>query len=738
MSDISTSSMDRIPQPIRDRIRALRQKLFRNLVIDGIGRVIFVVLGLFLLDLLIDRSFRLDVPQRVVMLMIVVAGFLWALWYWLLSPLQRVPTDDALAHEIERQHPEKQQAILTAMQLARYGDLERLGVSKSLMTAAIELGAREAESVDVNKVFNSTRIKQGYAIFGAAVLLLVVGGVATAQTDFLNTWFNRNLMLGTKEWPKETYLIVEGLNERGKLPVIRGEDCRLLVSVDDRSKKKDVDAFVTSRDQGGEYEQLMRRLNADSRVQFEHVFANVTSGFEFRVRGGDDVTGWIDIEIMEPPGLEGLTIVAVPPAYTGLSPAPLDLNKTPFEILKGSKLEVFGKPNTKLGKAVVRTPNKDISFDLSNSDKILASVPAEELLEGKYVLSFADASGVASKKQTSFVVKLLEDTAPKVRASTSGVTTMIVSRARIPLKATLTDDFAVTKAAITHTWKGESSDSVPQTGTHELTISDEQKGAKSADLMEAWSIESLKIPTGVTLRFTVDATDNYGLGDPQVGSSKEFLFRVVSDQELLADLARREVEQRNELERAMKNQDDLLTETKALLADMESTELTAEQILAEIASRTGKLRQQERTVGTTLGQVAQRYLDFRTETDNNQLDDENGTLKTRLKKIADLLADLDQTDIDDTSRLFEAARREPENKENVKQVLTESLQSQQEIIDKIKEILKLIAQAEDFQRIVTLLREVEKSQKTIQDSTEKEKAERIERALKKNQPEPMK
>src|SRR5205814_9528029 len=88
----------------------------------------------------------------------------------------------------------------------------------------------------------------------------------------------------------------------------------------------------------------------------------------------------------------------------------------------------------------------------------------------------------------------------------------------------------------------------------------------------------LKIPTGTGLSFRFEAADNDDISGPNTGRSSEFLVRIVTEEELRTDLLRREKEQRQEFERLLKNQEDLLTDSRAFEAAVKGQpNLTAEQ-----------------------------------------------------------------------------------------------------------------------------------------------------------------
>ena len=68
MSDISASSLASETAPVITRLSQLRSQITRWFLVDGLSRVLWLVIGLCVLDLAIDWLFRMDKPQRVVMM----------------------------------------------------------------------------------------------------------------------------------------------------------------------------------------------------------------------------------------------------------------------------------------------------------------------------------------------------------------------------------------------------------------------------------------------------------------------------------------------------------------------------------------------------------------------------------------------------------------------------------------------------------------------------------------------
>ena len=58
-------------------------------------------------------------------------------------------------------------------------------------------------------------------------------------------------------------------------------------------------------------------MKRTSERQFEATFVSVIEPFEFRARGGDAVTDWVRVDLVEQPTVAELKLIVTPPSYAG-------------------------------------------------------------------------------------------------------------------------------------------------------------------------------------------------------------------------------------------------------------------------------------------------------------------------------------------------------------------------------------------------------------------------------------
>jgi hypothetical protein len=200
----------------------------------------------------------------------------------------------------------------------------------------------------------------------------------------------------------------------------------------------------------------------------------------------------------------------------------------------------------------------------------------------------------------------------------------------------------------------------------------------------------------------------------------------VTEEELRTDLLRREKEQRHELERLLKDQEDLLTDSRALAAAVKSqADLTAEQKdkLIQNARR-------QKLMGHGAGSVGERLAGIVIEVQNNRLEADGGRLQTRIStEIVQPIQAVAESLIPQAVAALEHARHSAARPATREQNLATAISTQAEAAARIKEILEHMVKSEGFQEAVNLLYEIQKAQTEVNNQTNQARQERIKRIL---------
>lgn len=726
----------KVPKSLTRKLRGLRRRLLRWIVVDGLSRVLLVTLAVVAVDLAIDWHLRMDRAQRAIMLLLGSGAIAYTAWRYLLRPLMTRLSDESLCLEIEARHQGLSEKLISALEFARIDWSRHPDVAPGMVRATIEEGAAASEDVDLSRVLRESRFRANMVLLTLLLFLALGAAFASSTHATMQTWFQRNVLLGDASWPQDFHFRVAGA-EGQTLRIPRGDDWSLLVSIDEGYRYLPESAKIEIRaGSGSRIESMDREENGQS---FRYPLFAVTETFDFRVMSDKVRTDWYAVRLVERPKIGEVALQATPPDYTGVERMVLPPGQSPYYLLRGSSLAVAGQADKPLSRASLQSGDQEWPLEI-NENRFYGSVPAMALESGTFVLDVRDretmrlpgedeVTGLGVRDPLRFKVRLKADEAPKVQASFHGVSGMVVPRARLPYTASISDDFLLTEVWIDWQWREDKSEGEDNTGS--LNPETDLPRAE-VDPRGHIDLEPMGIPAGSRLGFQFKARDNNVLTGPGEGASSTLIVRVVSESELRDDLLRREKDQRQLFAGLVDEQDTLLTECQALHAETRGLETLDNEQRGTVV----QLQKRQKLLGNGLKPVFERFAGMIDEIRNNRLEDDDGVLQRRMRdRIVDPMTAIYVNQLPLAADSLEAVRRANSGMER-RQAFDVAIGHQEQALAIMREILLHMVKSEGYQQAVNLLYDIQKSQEDLRGRTEEEKRGFLEKVLKETEPEP--
>ena len=694
-----------IPDSIRQRLDALRGRLRVWQWVTGGGRVLAVASALLLLSLLVDRTWRMDFSQRLLSLVLAVALMAWLTNRYLLRPLRRSISDDALVQTVERRFPALGSALISALQFSRDG-VGTQEASPLMVRSAIQQGEAAAGTTDFNHVLDWQRFKCFLAL---AVTALVIPLILTAAKPMMmQMWFQRNVLLGNIEWPKRTTLEIDGLRD-GSLYVPADGD--LVITVTARGETPE-DVRLTYVDAAGESFDDQLPLSGDGKYRAE--FPAVLEPFRFRVAGGDDRSDWLDVVVLPRPEVLSLDVTARLPDYLQGETRAIAQSRMAYDVLEGSQVSLAVSASLPIASYSLTCDGELVVEDTVSGTSFHVPVPADNLRSGSYLLRLISASGVPSLRPTSFALRLQPDRAPELQADLSGIGQLVLARARLPVTVVVNDDYGLAGAALE--FRAESAAAT-------ASIADEPAlaltgpaadGSYTGQAVIDLQGRGLTPETTITLR--ARATDVNTRSGPGVGYSSGFTMRVVTDDELRTDFQRREQAMRSQFEGALAVQQGQMDESRLFASGNagDTAIATARQL---------RLEKRQHQLIRTVDQMHRDYSQLRDELVNNRL--EAPPSETRERYEGRIITPLDELRRSLLPAAVDAiSRARASSGDEAPAAWRDAVTVQKRVIDAMLAIRKHLAQSEDVQKAIRLLQGIMDDQNTVlRDTKEKSESE---------------
>ncbi len=278
---------------------------------------------------------------------------------------------------------------------------------------------------------------------------------------------------------------------------------------------------------------------------------------------------WHWVEVVEPPRLEAFSVIAHPPAYTGLPSASAEGH---LEVLVGSGLEVRGTANELLSAARILIEGippiaATIGADNAGDNRRAFRIGPDQWVaseSGPYRVELSNADGIASVVG-QWNLRVQPDQPPTVSWTRPAEDLYVTAAAIVPIEVSVTDNLAIERVELLYEHVGTRSDRETNQAPREsakLRI-DIYRGpskpvvnkrgvggleAETRNVKYQWNLASLQLPVGTALICQIEATD-YRPGTGRTAAPRR--ITIISNDQLNARLADHQARIVRQLERAL-------------------------------------------------------------------------------------------------------------------------------------------------------------------------------------------
>jgi len=623
---------DLLHPDIRDKLAGLRRTLTGRLAVEGAAWTLVSLVALVFGTLAFDYLLRLERPLRAAIMALALAGVAWVLWRNLLAPLRVHMGMADLAMLVENRFGQLGDRLISAVLFSGRGRAETLGASQAMIAHMAAEANAIARPLPFREVVERRGIFRSWSVASCALGLLL--GFGILQGDLLNRWFWRNILLADVPWPQATYVHVEG---EGDFVVMRGDDLRVVVNVEDRSLvyPQYVELHATYAGIGRTEERI--EPEADNPKRFVKTFPAVPEEFEFHVVAGDDrrdARRPHRVLLIDPPSFRQVRFTVVRPSYTAMpQPESYDGSAGVLSLPAGSRVTVEALANKPLSSA-------SIELDGQGAGQLKARAVAGAVAGGETwfvgafelppvnksearVLRFAlaDTVGHVNRGGAKYLLQVQPDHAPTVEMKKSGVGARITPQAIIPLRLIVRDEYGIAAVGI----RAARSEKADDANMAAAAVALPPDVRREVDLPHELNIEPMKFQPSQTLYVWAYGDDTLpaSFGGPNRGLSGAMSFTVVKPEDLMEDLIRRQKELRLEFIQAMALQESARARTSVAAMIFASGKVDAEsrRELASSASAQASVGAEIAKAADTLAAIIEemKYNRIGTDTEREQI-----------------------------------------------------------------------------------------------------------------------
>ncbi|MFQ5423746.1 MAG: hypothetical protein ACE5F9_07165 [Phycisphaerae bacterium] len=700
-------------------LRALGRTLRRYVVVEGLCQCAALFLAVAAGHLMLDRLLRLEWGPRAACLMIVVGFAGYQVWMRLIRPLLAPIGVEAVAAVVERRDPTLRDQLISAVSFSMADRINPHRDSPALVAALIDRVADRARALPLGDVLRRGRHRRhlalGIGAVGAVILATLTAG------DTLGVYVARDLMLRDVAWPSRMHITLEGFKGRRlRWPV--GDEWTLVATARDA-----VPDGLSAEFRSASGEHTTRDMVRRGRNQFLLDYGPVMRSMQVRLLiqrfGVDEATDWYRVEAVERPSIQWLGVEVTPPAYSGRAVFRFPAGQTAGDILRGSSVRLTATLSKPVERASLRCGGVAVAEVSLESDRRLSAafVPVRT---GTYYFDLVDAEGLADLRPVTCALRLVDDAPPRVRLALPGAGELVLANAILSLDVAAEDDLGLRSLKVVYrALRADEGAAVVEAargrGPLPLFVPKQTKYAE----MSPWPLLPLTLTAGDRLTVQVRAADfqpiepspaSASASRPSetpipanVGVSAAYTLSVVTREQLLADLGRREHEWRREFEQIIKTQEQLNRRMMDLRDEVASGGASVEATV-QYGRESRTQRQQAARIKTVRTQFEQVLAEHRT----NQI----ATPAVRRRLGAGVIVPMRRligADIPEAADLAERLRLRFDA-----EVADELERKQTALVQSMHEILAHMLKWEGYNEAVVLLQDIVRLQEDINRQTQ--------------------
>jgi len=451
----------------------------------------------------------------------------------------------------------------------------------------------------------------------------------------------------------------------------------------------------------------MLKGDEGTEAAFSYTFKKIQRSVDIYAKSGNVETRVAHLDIIDPPRLVDISTRVKYPAYSGLPDAVGAPNDGNIAGLRGSRVDFTAKANKEIVNA----------YQLfSDSSKVPLNVDGLTLTGGfnlkdnqRYTVVMEDASGHRNPDPIWYDVQALEDYPPSIEVLFPAVDVNLNEEMILPTRTSISDDYGFGKLNLV--WWVVSNGDESQPARQQIALG---KSNDTERIIEySWDLKPINPLPGDLIYYYFEISDNDIISGPKWAKSRTYLARLPSLDEILAEVDDSRENQIEELESAMKDQEELQKRLNEISREM----MKATEVDWEKQQAAKDILEKQQNLAEKMQDLTKEMQENFERLEENQLIGEE--IAEKMQQLQDLLEEVATPELKEAMQKLQEALKEMDP-EQMRQALEKFQMSAQQVLENLDRSLSLLKQLAIEQKLDMLTKLAEKiaeDQKEINEKT---------------------
>ena len=523
---------------LQEKILEARRVWKRSIFWTGFAIVLTGVIALFVGEAIVDWLMPLPSFVRVALLTVGIGATGYLLYRYLVQPLRAALTLRDVALNVERNHPNLEDRLVSAIQ---FGNRESTDpIESHMLQRLLEDTTERVKGINFKTTVDHSRTRKHVGIAA-----LVVAGFCVLALIF-PTELHTSLLRVLVPWEKTDPVLTTKLTvEPGNARIPRGKSLPIHVTVTGKSAEKVVltyeNAQARETAKGESAQQQINMLqNFDDKRGFAYEIFNIDADIEYYVVANETTSERYTVEVFEMPKVGEISVAYTYPDYTGLKPV-VQTGTGDIQAVVGTQAELKLTTNKAIQTATfsLRRDVKQSAFTkmlnstrepvltemvISNGNTLTTTVDVVE--DGTYTVQLLCIDGFNNEVPIEYAMEAIPDEVPEVVIKEPGRDIKTTKLGEVEIIAEATDDYGIAELELMYrVGSDELRELTMETTTPEPAPVDTRQ-RRVADGSYTFYLEEFDVESGDIISYYARAVDNNTRTGPGEASSDIYFIEI--------------------------------------------------------------------------------------------------------------------------------------------------------------------------------------------------------------------
>ena len=525
---------------LQARILEARRVWKRSIFWAGFATVLTGLIALFMGEAIVDWLMPLPGFVRIALLIAGIAMIGYLLYRYLVQPLRASLTLRDVALNVERNHPDLEDRLISAVQ---FGNRESTDpIEAHMLQRLLEDTTERVKGVDFKATVDHSRTRKHVGI--AALIVVACGVLALIFPTEIHTSLRRVLV----PWEKTDPVLTTKLTvEPGNARILRGKSLPIHVTITGKSADKVILTYENTQaqetatpDDKSTQQQINMLQNPNDKRGFAYEIFNIDADIEYYVVANETTSERYTVEVFEMPKVTEISVAYTYPDYTGLKPV-VQTGTGDIQAVVGTQAELKLTTNKAIQTATftLRHDAKERSFTerltgatepvttemvISDGNTLTTNIDIVE--DVTYTVQLLCIDGFNNEIPIEYAVKAIPDEVPEVVIKEPGRDIKTTKLGEVEISAEATDDYGIAELKLMYRVGSDALQELAMEAASPEPAPIDTRQRRIADGSYTFYLEEFDVEPGDIISYYAHAVDNNTRTGPGEASSDIYFIEI--------------------------------------------------------------------------------------------------------------------------------------------------------------------------------------------------------------------